>query len=172
MAIPTDIPPLGEAASGAAHCALDDAAKCLGEKLSAALAHTAHSIQFESCRRFEQALDRKLTPLFALELVALLLVPGHEGRELRAAMVDLLRLADAPQEPESLLRVAGALSAAQREAAFLASEERSSAQKFAACGECLAHIAPPGGEGGVLTGEAAANRLWVHCAQCRCANGD
>ncbi|MBK5103476.1 MAG: hypothetical protein JJE42_04445 [Burkholderiales bacterium] len=170
MAIPSDIPPLRETASGAAQCALDEAAKCLGEKLRAAMAHTPHACQFEACRRIEQVLGRKLTPLFALELVELLLVQGREGHELRAAMVDLLSLTDARQSAELLSRVPGAVSAAEREAEFLASEDRASAQKFAVCGECLARIAPAGGEGEVLTGEAAAS-LWVHCAQCRCAIG-
>jgi hypothetical protein len=169
MAIPSDIPPLRETASGAAHHALDEAAKCLGEKLSAAMAQAPHACQFEACRRIEQVLGRKLTPLFALELVELLLVQGREGRELRAAMVDLLSLADARQWTELLPRDSIAASAAEREAEFLASEERASAQKFALCGECLARAATAEGEGGDLTGAAAASRRWAMCGQCRCA---
>jgi len=171
MAIPSDIPPLRESASASAHSALDEAANCLVEKLRAAMAHTPQASQLESCRRIEQVLGRKLTPLLTLELVALLFVQGREGRELRAAMVNLLSLTDAPQWAELLSRVPAAVSAAEREAEFLASEDRASAQKFAVCGVCLAGIAPPEGEGGVLTAEAAASSLWVTCAQCRCALG-
>lgn len=167
MAILSDNPPALTAPPGSLHTALTDAVNSVGEKLGAALAHTSRSKELESRRRIEQVLGRKLEPLFALELVTLLLAQGSEGRELRAAFVKLLSMTESPEWAVSLTRGPSAMSSCDDEAKFLASEEAACVRDFAHCGECLARSAAER-EGESLTSDEAASLQWALCSQCRC----
>jgi hypothetical protein len=167
MAILSDNPPLLTAPPGALHTALTEAVNSVGEKLSAALVHTSRSNELESRRQIEQVLGRQLEPLFALELVTLLLVQGSEGRELRAAFVKLLSMTESPEWAVSLTRGPSAMLRSDDEAKFLASEEAACVRDFAHCGECLSRTASEL-EGEFLTSEEAARLQWTLCAECRC----
>jgi len=147
------------------------AAQTVGEKLSAALAHTSRATVLESRRQIEQVLGRKLEPRFALELVTLLLLPGSDGRELRAALIELLSMTDSPEWSPPSTRSASAMTTPDAEARFIASEEAACLQDIARCGECLARTAPEL-EGKSLTSEEAATLQWVLCAKCRCGTAD
>lgn len=161
------------ALSGAQAPALADVVISVGEKLDAALAHSSHAAQFESRRLIEQMLGRKLEPLFALELLTLLLAPGNEARELRAAFVRLMSMTETTEWLESMTASAvapagsDAADTPDAAAAFVVSEAAASAQELARCGECLARCAEER-EVEKLTREAAAARQWARCAQCRC----
>ena len=167
MAILSDNPPLLTAPPGPLHTALTDAVNSVGEKLSAALAHTSRSKVLESRRQIEHVLGRQLEPLFALELVTLLLVPGSEGRELRAALVKLLSMTESAEWAVSLARRPSAMFSFDDEAKFLASDEAACVHDFAHCGECLARTSSER-EGESLTSDEAASLQWALCAQCRC----
>jgi hypothetical protein len=146
---------------------LAEAVNLVGEKLNAALAHSSHAKALASRRQIEHVLGRKLEPQFALELVTLLLVPGREGRELRAALVKLLGMRESPQW---LLASAQDLFQVFRpddDAKFLASKDAAGMQEFANCAECLAHSAAEHA-GESATADEAASLQWARCALCRC----
>ncbi len=171
MAFPSDHPHALRAYADPSLDTLAEVVNTVGQKLSAAVAHTSRAAELESRRRTEQVLGRKLVPLFALELVTHLLVPGEEGRELRAAFVALLNVAESPQWKESSAQPACALPGCEDEAEFLASAAAESVRLFARCGKCMADSAAEHA-GEALSCEAAAENQWVLCAQCRCAISD
>lgn len=168
MAFMTDNIPAYSAAAGIQHPTLADIVNSLCETLSAALAHTPRPGRLASRRQIEHVLGRKLDPLFALELFALVLAHGREGRELRAAFIRLMSMTESTQWLESLAPGASALASASDEAEFLASEEAAGAKEFARCGVCLAAFALER-EVEARNREAAASSQWAHCARCRCA---
>lgn len=147
--------------------ALNDAVNALGEKLGAALAHTSRAEAIESRRQIEQVLGRHLEPQFALQLVTLLLLPGSEGRELRAAFARLLSMTESDQWVVPSTRAPSLASKSDDEARFLASDEAIGVQDLAKCGECLANSALKH-DGESRTSEEAAKLQWAACAQCRC----
>jgi hypothetical protein len=167
MAILSYKPLVLAALPGSLRTAFSGVVNSVGAALSAALAHTSRSKELESRRQIEQVLGRKLEPLFALELVTLLLVQGREGRELRAAFVKLLSMTESAEWAASLTRGPSPISASDDEARFLASEAATCIQDFAHCGECLARSAAERG-GESRTSEEAAKLQWAVCAQCRC----
>ena len=169
MAFPFDAPAALRAVPGVSHAALADVVNSLGEKLGAALAHTPRFQELESRRQIEQVLRRKLEPLFALEILTLLLAQSSEGRELRAAFVKLLSMTESAEWAESLARGPSAMSDSDDEAGFLASEGAACIQDIARCGECLAAMAAEH-RGESLTDDDAASLQWARCAQCRCGS--
>lgn len=167
MPILTDNPAVLTAPPGPLHTAFTDVVNSLGEKLGAALAHTSRARELESRRQIEQALGRKLEPLFALELVTLLFTQGGESRELRAAFVKLLSMTESSEWAESVTRVPTAMVSSDDESRFLASGETACVRDFARCGECLARSAAERGGESPNSSEAAGVQ-WILCAQCRC----
>jgi hypothetical protein len=167
MSILNDNPAVLTAPPGPLHAAFADVVNSLGEKLGAALAHTSRARELESRRQIEKVLGRKLEPLFALELVTLLLDQSSEARELRAAFVKLLEMSESSEWAESLTQGASTMFNSDDESRFLASEEAACVQDFARCGECLARSAAERAGESPTSGEAAGEQ-WVLCAQCRC----
>jgi hypothetical protein len=147
--------------------ALAEAVNLVGEKLNAALAHSSHAKALGSRRQIEHVLGRKLEPQFALELVTLLLVPGGEGRELRAALVKLLSMRESPEWVLASAQDLFQVFRPDDDANFLASKDAAGMQEFANCAECLAHTAAEHA-GESVTDDAAASLQWARCALCRC----
>jgi len=147
--------------------ALADAVTSVGEKLSAALAHSSHAKALASRRQIEHVLGRKLEPQFALELVTLLLVQGREGRELRAALVKLLGMRESPEWVLASAQDMFEVFSPDDDAQFFASNDAAGMQQFANCAECLAHSAAEHA-GESRTGDEAASLQWARCALCRC----
>lgn len=166
----SDSIPESTSPAGLRHPTLADVVDSVAEALRAVLAQTSHPGQFESRRQMERVLGRKLEPLFAQELFAVLLAQGSAGRELRAAFIKLLGMTESREWLESVTPGPSAVTGSDDEARFLASEGASSARQLARCTECLARAAAEcGGEG--LSGEATARRQWARCAECRCGIG-
>lgn len=170
MSFLSDSLPANAPANGLRHPTLADVVDSLAETLGAALAHTSHSTLFESRRRMERVLDRKLEPQFAQELLTLLLAQGSEGRELRAAFIKLMSMTESREWLESLAPGSFAATGSGDEARFLSSEAAASARELARCTECLARAAEACACEGI-PGEAAAHRQWARCAECRCGIG-
>jgi hypothetical protein len=145
--------------------ALATVVNSVGEKLSAALIRTSVSDQIESRRKIERVLGRRLEPRFALELLTLLLDHGNEGRELRAAFLRLMDMADSVQWAARSMPASSAPPGSD-EANFLAGDESAAVRDFARCGECLARTAPEL-EGKTVSSEQAASLQWALCARCR-----
>ena len=170
---PTLLTPASAAPAAAAPSAeapvseLAEAVNMVGEKLNAALAHTSHAKALGSRRQIEHVLGRKLEPQFALQLVTLLLVPGSEGRELRAALVKLLSMRESAQWVLASAQDLFQVFRPDEDAKFLASTDAAGMQAFANCGECLAtSAAEHAGES--ATADEAASLQWARCALCRC----
>ena len=165
MSILADKPLVLTAPPAPPRTAFTDVVNSLGEKLSAALAHTSPSAVLESRRQIELVLCRKLEPRFALELVTLLLEPGNEGRSC-APPLSNWSMTESPEWALSSTRVPSATADADIEARFLASEESAGAKHLARCGECLARTAPEL-EGRSLTKEQEGELTFALCGQCR-----
>jgi len=169
MVIESDLPALPAAPAQA----LADVVNSVGDTLEAAIAHSSRAAQRASRGLIEQAIGRKLEPLFAVELLTLLLAQGSEARELRAAFAQLMSMTESQEWADSMVAkpAAPAISSGadtfDAAAAFVVSEAAASAQELARCGECLARCAEER-EVEKLTKEAAAARQWARCAQCRC----
>jgi len=162
--------PVFSAPAGVQYPTLASIVNSVTERLSLALAHTPRSRKLASRRLIERALGRNLDPLFALELLTLMLAQGSEARALRAAVIKLMSMTESREWLESLTCDSFARVESGGEAAYLASGEAAGAQQFARCGECLDLAAAERGDG--LDGGAAANRQWALCAQCRCTPSD
>jgi len=156
--------------SGLRHPTLAEVVDSVAEALGAALAQTSRSRQFESRRKIERVLGRKLDPLFAQDLLTLLLAQGSEARELRAVFIKLMSMTESGEWLESMTPGASILTGPEDEVRFLASEAAASARELARCTECLARAAAECACEG-LSGEAAAHRQWARCAECRCGIG-
>jgi hypothetical protein len=166
----SDSLPASTSPAGLRHPTLADVADSLAETLGAALAHASGTRQLESRRQMERVLGRELEPLFAQELLTLLLAQGSEGRGLRAAFIKLISMTESREWLESLAPGPFTATGPGDEAGFLASEAAAGARELARCTECLARAAAECA-GECLSGEAAASRQWARCAECRCGIG-
>ena len=171
VATVSDDLPLLTPPPGAPRTTLAGVVNLVTEKLGAALMHTSHAKELDARRKIAHVLGRKLEPLFALELVTLLLVDGKEGNELRAAFTELLSMTQSEQWAASMMRCPAALVTSSDEAKFIASDEAAAVQHLARCGECMARTSSECEEES-LTSDEAARLQWAICAQCRCGTSE